>query len=97
MAMYIWISTKSIGGAEYLFAVSISSQLASSIYFMNPSVIYMGIVPMMEAPFMMFFMLSVYYVQKWYYIYKAGEGNLESIQNSFEMWLGSFRSISDPI
>jgi hypothetical protein len=48
--------------------------LASSIFFMNPSVIYMGIVPMMEAPFMMFFMLSVYYVQKWYYIYKAGEG-----------------------
>jgi hypothetical protein len=48
--------------------------LASSLYLMNPSVIYMGIVPMMEAPFMMFFLLSVYYVQKWYYIYSAGEG-----------------------
>jgi 4-amino-4-deoxy-L-arabinose transferase-like glycosyltransferase len=47
--------------------------LASSLYLMNPSVIYMGIVPMMEAPFMMFFLLSVYYVQKWYYIYSAGE------------------------
>jgi hypothetical protein len=48
--------------------------LASSLYLMNPSVIYMGIVPMMEATFMMFFLLSVYYVQKWYYIYSAGEG-----------------------
>jgi hypothetical protein len=47
--------------------------LASSLYIMNPSVIYMGIIPMMEAPFMMFFMLSVYYMQKWYYIYSAGE------------------------
>jgi hypothetical protein len=41
--------------------------LASALYMMNPSVIYMGIVPMMEAPFVMFFMLSVYYFQKWYY------------------------------
>lgn len=33
--------------------------LASALYMMNPSVIYMGTVPMMEAPFMMFFMVSV--------------------------------------
>ena len=46
--------------------------LASVLYLMNPSVMYMGIVPMTEAPFMMFFMLSVYYFQKWYntYMYK---------------------------
>jgi 4-amino-4-deoxy-L-arabinose transferase-like glycosyltransferase len=43
--------------------------LASVLYLMNPSVIYMGVVPMMEAPFMMFFMLSLYFFQKWYYIY----------------------------
>ena len=48
--------------------------LASSLYLMNPSVIYMGIVPMMETPFIMFFLLSVYYVQRWYYIYSAGKG-----------------------
>jgi hypothetical protein len=40
----------------------------SLLYFLNPSVIYMGIIPMMEALFMMFFMLSVYYAQKWCYL-----------------------------
>ena len=46
--------------------------LASVLYLTNPSVMYMGIVPMTEAPFMMFFMPSVYYFQKWYntYMYK---------------------------
>ncbi|MBV9179328.1 MAG: hypothetical protein JO297_20045 [Nitrososphaeraceae archaeon] len=43
--------------------------LASALYLMNPSVIYMEITPMMEAPFMMFFMVSVYYLQKWWYYY----------------------------
>src|SRR5205823_3777336 len=42
--------------------------LASAFYMMNPSVIYMGIIPMMEAPFVMFFMISVFYFQKWYYV-----------------------------
>ena len=43
--------------------------LASALYMANTSVIYMAVVPMMEAPFMMFFMLAVYYIQKWYSIY----------------------------
>jgi hypothetical protein len=51
------------------FASSLIGMLSSLFYFLNPSVIYMGIVPMMEALFMMFFMLSVYYVQKWYQLY----------------------------
>ena len=55
--------------------------LASVLYLTNPSVMYMGIVPMTEAPFMMFFMLSVYYFQKWYntYMYKGMyRSNIES-------------------
>jgi hypothetical protein len=43
--------------------------LSAILYLMNPSVIYMGIVPMLEAPFMMFFVLSVYYLQKVCYYY----------------------------
>ena len=46
--------------------------LASALYMANSSVIYMAVVPMMEAAFMMFFMLAVYYIQKWYYIYTKG-------------------------
>ena len=38
--------------------------IACAVFLTNPSVLYMGIVPMMEAPFMMFFMLSVYYLQR---------------------------------
>src|SRR5690242_9424335 len=55
--------------------------LASGLYITNPSVIYMGIIPMMEAPFMMFFMISVYYLQKfcrWYMItglHKTNDNN----------------------
>jgi hypothetical protein len=37
--------------------------IACAVFLTNPSILYMGIVPMMEAPFMMFFMLSVYYLQ----------------------------------
>ena len=51
--------------------------LSSALYMMNPSVIYMGIVPMMEAPFVMFFMLSVYYFQKWYYEHISKESSLK--------------------
>jgi hypothetical protein len=51
--------------------------LASALYLMNPSVIYMGVVPMMEAPFMMFFMLSVYYLQKWYFLHMSKDSTLK--------------------
>jgi hypothetical protein len=50
------------------FASSVVGIFGSFLYFLNPSVIYMGVVPMMEALFMMFFILSVYYIQKWYYL-----------------------------
>ena len=50
------------------FASSMVGAFGSFLYFLNPSVIYMGIIPMMEALFMMFFMVSVYYIQKWYYL-----------------------------
>ena len=42
--------------------------LACSIFLMNSSVIYMSIVPMMEAPFMMFFIMASYYALRWYII-----------------------------
>jgi hypothetical protein len=53
------------------FASSMVGIFGSFLFFFNSSVIYMGIVPMMEALFMMFFILSVYYIQKWYYLYES--------------------------
>ena len=35
--------------------------LASALYLLNPIVMYMGVLPMMEAPFNMFFLLFAYY------------------------------------
>jgi hypothetical protein len=57
---------------KFQFTSALAGTLAASLYVLNPSVIYMGIIPMMEAPFMMFFIISVYYVQQWYHIYTAG-------------------------
>lgn len=36
------------------------------LYLFNPSVLYMGIVAMTEAPFIMFFVLATYFLQRWY-------------------------------
>jgi len=41
--------------------------LGASLFVLNPSVIYIGTVAMMEAPFMMFFVLSLYYFQQWFH------------------------------
>lgn len=58
------------------FDCALAGILASCLYLINPSVIYMGVVPMMESPFMMFFMLSVYYIQKWYYTYTRNDTDI---------------------
>lgn len=52
--------------------------LCSLLFMLNPSVVYMGIVPMMEAPFIMFFMLAMYYFHKWYYCYVHERGSCVS-------------------
>lgn len=49
--------------------------LASSLFILNLSVMYVGVIPMMEMPFMMFFMVSVYYIQQWHYIYTRDNGD----------------------
>jgi hypothetical protein len=50
-----------------LISGTLVALIACAVFLTNPSVLYMGIVPMMEAPFMMFFMLSVYYLQRLFY------------------------------
>ena len=40
---------------------------------MNTSVLYMSIVPMMEAPFVMFSLMASYYGLKWCFLYKNGD------------------------
>ncbi|HZA07316.1 MAG TPA: hypothetical protein VE619_06395, partial [Nitrososphaeraceae archaeon] len=47
----------------------LAAVLAIVLFLSNSSVIYLSIVPMMEAPFIMFFVLCVYYIQKLYYRY----------------------------
>jgi aldose sugar dehydrogenase len=56
------------------FGTIVPGLVASIVFIINPSVVYMGLVPMMEAPFMMFFLFAVYYIQKWYYSYRVGSG-----------------------
>ncbi len=53
--------------AKFQFNSTKAGILASILYLLNPSVLYMGIIPMTEAPFMMFFILAVYYLQMWHY------------------------------
>ena len=36
------------------------------LYALNWNMIYLGIIPMTEAPFMLFFVASAYYLQRWY-------------------------------
>ena len=56
--------------------------LAASLFLLNSSVVYMSLVPMMEAPFMMFFMMTAYYALNWYSLH----------QNGKDIWL-QYRSI----
>jgi glucose/arabinose dehydrogenase len=58
------------------FDCALAGILASCLYLINPSVMYMGVVPMMESPFMMFFILSVYYIQTWYYTYATNDTDI---------------------
>jgi hypothetical protein len=73
--------------AKLQFNLSMMAGLtASSLYIMNPSVIYMGIVPMMEAPFIMFFVLSVYYLQRVCHYYIGMIGNIGNTQPNFSVY-----------
>jgi glucose/arabinose dehydrogenase len=47
--------------------------LAASLFLLNSSVVYMSLVPMMEAPFMMFFMMTAYYALNWYLLNYNGK------------------------
>jgi hypothetical protein len=40
--------------------------IAGLLFAMNPNILYLGLVSMTEAPFMLFFTASAYYLQKWY-------------------------------
>ena len=61
--------------AQLQFDSMLAGVLACSLFILNLSVMYMGVIPMMEMPFMMFFMISVYYIQEWYYIYTRDDGH----------------------
>jgi hypothetical protein len=39
--------------------------IGAFLYGFNPNFLYLSLVPMTEAPFMLFFVVSVYYLQKW--------------------------------
>jgi len=40
--------------------------VSALLYASNPNIMYLGITAMTEAPFMLFFVASAYYLQKWY-------------------------------
>ena len=76
------------------FDCALAGILASCIYLINPSVMYMGVVPMMESPFMMFFILSVYYIHKWYHTYATNDTD---IWKQYRIIIKSAFAISAPI
>ena len=61
--------------ARLQFDSELAGILVSSLCFLNLSVIYMSVIPMMELPFMMFFMVSLYYIQQWYYVYTGDDAD----------------------
>jgi hypothetical protein len=50
--------------------ISMIAFAGALLYAVNPSIIYLGITAMTEAPFMLFFVASAYYLQKWYSEYR---------------------------
>lgn len=52
-------------------SLSVIAFAAALLYALNPSIIYLGITAMTEAPFMLFFVASAYYLQSWYHHYRA--------------------------
>ena len=51
---------------SYTGGISYIAIIGALLYASNPNMIYLGITPMTEAPFMLFFVASAYYFQKWY-------------------------------
>jgi hypothetical protein len=64
------------------------------LYALNWNIIYLGIIPMTEAPFMLFFVASAYYLQKWY-LNSYNHYYLGPINYNFER--ASIRSLYLPI
>jgi hypothetical protein len=49
-----------LGGAPYLAGA------CALLYALNPNILYLGLIAMTEAPFMLFFVAAAYLLQKWY-------------------------------
>ncbi len=47
--------------------ISSIALVGAFLYASNPNIMYLGITAMTEAPFMLFFVVSAYYLQKWYH------------------------------
>jgi hypothetical protein len=58
--LYKMIKIHLIGGISYIAFVG------ALLYALNPNILYLGITAMTEAPFMLFFVASAYFFQKWY-------------------------------
>jgi 4-amino-4-deoxy-L-arabinose transferase-like glycosyltransferase len=52
---------------KFQFNSTKAGLLGGALYLLNPSILYMGIVAMTEAPFIMFFVLAAYFLQQWYH------------------------------
>lgn len=58
--LYKMIRTHLVGGLSY---VAFAGAL---LYALNPNILYLGMTAMTEAPFMLFFVASAYFFQKWH-------------------------------
>src|SRR5919108_313213 len=71
----------------HLGAISYIAVAGALLYALNPNILYMGTTAMTEAPFMLFFVASAYYFQRWTlgsqkYIHFQNEGGGEGTKSS---------------
>src|ERR687888_2748047 len=62
-AVLLYRIIKTQGGISYIAIIG------AFLYASTPNIIYLGITAMTEAPFMLFFVMSAYYFQRWWSVW----------------------------
>ncbi|HEX2615400.1 MAG TPA: glycosyltransferase family 39 protein [Nitrososphaera sp.] len=65
-AVYLFKIAKALKIPSIAVIPSYAAFAGAMLYAANPSILYLGITSMTEAPFMLFFVASAYYFQSWY-------------------------------
>jgi hypothetical protein len=64
-SVFLYKIVKSLKVSSGIFFPTYAILVGVMLYAVNPNIVYLGITSMTEAPFMLFFVASAYYFQKW--------------------------------